>query len=413
MKVTISSVLNFRSKPLLRLLYDFRWMHPGEAGGVEQASHELVSAIGRLDRKNAYRILAPRSAISGWNFPAGFLAKRVYSDPEEPAGHRLHDFVARCMAEAAGGDPTRTRVFKSREWQDTAFDLVHSTASFIHPELIEFPGVLTIQDLQHLHYPQFFDRADWDDRERLYRVSANRARHIICSSEFTRLDVHRRYGVPLERMTTIWVIPSASAWEEMPAPVARDLLARLRIDAPYLLYPAQGWPHKNHRRLLEAFERAVPRLPSGLQLVLTGKPFDAGHEVPAMLRQEPFRSRVRHLGFRSTLEIRALLESCTALFFPSLFEGFGMPVAEAIIAGRPVACSNVAALPEVAGGAALMFDPLDVDAIADAMVAIATRDDLREQLLNSARARRRLFSARDTALKTLAVYDRAREAPRG
>jgi glycosyltransferase involved in cell wall biosynthesis len=362
-----------RTPAPFRLLYDLRWMELGRAGGVEQAAYELVSAIAQLDRRNGYHVYAPRSACWEWEFPDRF---RVTRHPSESAG------------------PIR----------EVGCDLVHSTCSYIGPDLIDAPGILTIHDLQHLSHPEFFKPEEWEIRERLYRASAQSARHVICSSEFTRREVHERYGVPLERMTTVWVIPSRSAWIAPPAPIRRRLLAAMGIEPPFLLYPAQGWPHKNHARLVEAFARALPRLPAGLKLVFTGRPFAHDHPARTAMADASVKARVVHVGFRSPLEMQALLQECLALVFPSLVEGFGMPVAEAIIAGKPVACSNATSLPEVAGDAAVMFDPLDADGMAERIVEVATEPALRAQLEAAARLRRAAFSARTSAVRTLAVY---------
>src|SRR6185503_15266227 len=143
------------------------------------------------------------------------------------------------------------------------------------------------------------------------------------------------------------------------------------------------------------------RLPHGMTLILTGRPFPKEHPAAALMGQERLSSRVRHLGYRSPLEIRALFQECTALVFPSLFEGFGMPVAEAIIAGKPVACSNVASLPEIAGDAAVTFNPNDVEEMAARILEIATSPELRASLTAAARRRRPMFSASRSALKTL------------
>ena len=351
-------------------------MELGRAGGVEQATYELIAAIAQLDRRNAYDVFAPRSACWEWQFPADFQV-------------------------------TRHPVESSPPITGVACDLVHSTCSYIGPDLMDAPNVLTIHDLQHLRYPEFFAPDDWKMREHLYRTSAESARHVICISEFTRRDVHERYGIPLERMTTIWNIPSRAAWREIPAGKRARLVGSMGIDAPFLLYPAQCWPHKNHARLVEAFALALPRLPGKLKLVLSGRPFPAGHPALAALRDAGLGERVLHVGFRSPLEIRALLQQCEALVFPSLFEGFGMPVAEAIIAGKPVACANTTSLPEIAGDAAVTFDPLDPSEMADRIEEIANSPTQRAKLAAAARARQPMFSARASAVRTLAVYGKA------
>ena len=351
----------------------------GQAGGIEQATYELLDAIGRVDRSNAWRLFAPRATCWEWDFPPRFRVSRHYSD---------------------AGVQART----------LPFDLVHSPCGYIHPEMMESPGVLTVNDLQHLAYPQFFAGGEFDNRERLYRASVGQARQVICISEFTRQDVHARYGVPLAKLTTVWIIPSSTVWHEVPADARRGLLGAMGVTEPFLFYPAHGWAHKNHAALLQAFELALPRLPRELGLVLTGGPFEPQHPAAALMRRRALAGRVRHLGFRSPLEVRALFQGCTALVFPSLFEGFGMPVAEAIIAGKPVACSNVTSLPEIAGDAALLFDPADVDDVAARIVEIATHAELRARLSAAALARRSIFSAREGALRTLSVYQRAMAA---
>ena len=378
--------------PAYRLLYDFRWMEPGQAGGIEQANYELVSAIARLDPRNRYLVFAPRNACRDWVFPPSFHGTCLPSDSDAPQAERFHAFVGRLKAGTAAGD-----------CPDLRFDLVHSTSSFIQPELIDFPGVLTIQDLQHLRHPEFFSPADREDRDRLYGASLARARHVICSSEFTRRDVHERYRVPLDKLTTIWNIPMSSIWEELPPERRRGLVAAMGIEGPFLLYPAHPWLHKNHDRLLQAWQAAGSRLPSEVALVMTGPPFPAGHPAIARLARAP---RALHLGYRSRLEMHALFQECMALVFPSLYEGFGMPVAEALIAGKPVACSNVTSLPEVAGDAAVTFDPNDIDEIAARIVDLATRPELRKALSRAALERRTVFSAAECAHKTLQVYSR-------
>jgi glycosyltransferase involved in cell wall biosynthesis len=397
-------LLKFRTNPPFRVLYDLRWMELGQAGGVEQATYELISAISRFDRKNSYQVFAPRRACWEWEFPPTFQAKRVYSDAGEPSSERFHAFVAGRHASGVGtirgNQPAR-----EKEAGEFEFDLVHSTCSYIHPEMIDFPGVLTIQDLQHLHHPEFFSPSELDDRERLYRESAARAKHIICGSEFTRRDVHERYGIPLGKLTTIWNIPSLSAWREIPADKRRKLLAGMGLDGPYLLYPAHGWPHKNHAKLVEAFGRAAPRLPRDLKLVLSGRPFPADHPAASIIKELGLGSRIVHVGFRSPLEFRALMQESLALVFPSLFEGFGMPVAEAIIAGKPVLCSNVTSLPEIAGDAAMTFDPRNAEEIASRIVEVATEPGLRRSLVGAATRRRSIFSAQLSAVRTLAVYE--------
>jgi glycosyltransferase involved in cell wall biosynthesis len=157
---------------------------------------------------------------------------------------------------------------------------------------------------------------------------------------------------------------------------------------------------------MEAMALVERELPRNLLLVLSGRPFPADHPAALAIKDLGIGHRVIHVGYRSPLEARALFQSCEALVFPSLFEGFGMPVAEAMIAGKPVACSNCTALPEVTGGAALTFDPEDVADIANCLLRISTQVELRASLTTAAIRRRAAFSGRRSAVQTLAIYQR-------
>lgn len=403
----VDKAVAIKARKPFKLLFDLRWMELGHAGGIEQATYELISAIGQLDRRNEYRALAPRSACCEWSLPSTFKMKMHYSDHAEREFEAMRSLLTNGLAESMGVPPILNTAMRNlANYHHLDFDMVHSVAGYTHPDLLGFPGILTINDLQHLHHPEFFTPQQYEERERLYRESAKRASHIICISEFTRQDVHRQYGVPLEKMSTVWIIPSRNVWQ-MIAPAKRSsILSRMGISSPFLFFPAHCWPHKNHARLVDAFSRVLNRLPKELKLVMTGRAFPVDHPAAVMIRERGLESRIVHLGYRSPLEIRALFQGCMSLVFPSLFEGYGMPVAEAIIAGKPVLCSNVTSLPEIAGDAALTFDPCDVEAIGEALVEIAASPDLRGTLSKAAIRRRNLFAARRSAVQTLSVYNR-------
>lgn len=396
-----------RQRPY-RLLVDLRWMEIGKAGGVEQLAYEMLSAVSRIDHRNEYRILCPRSTFHEWDFPAGFRCRGFFTDKNDARAEALHAAGANGLAESLGRQPILTPPMRAlKHYRKLDFDLVHSVCSYTFPDLACFPTVLTMCDLQHVHFPNFFSREEWAVREQLYRASCAAARHITCISEFTRQDLHRTYGVPLEKMTTIWIIPSRAAWLKLEPARSRALLAGMGITGRYFFFPAHPWAHKNHARLLEALALVERELPPDVRLVLTGRRFEPSHPAHAVIAGRGLQKRVLHLGYRSPSEIRALYANALGLVFPSLFEGFGMPVAEAMIAGCPVACSNTTSLPEIGGDAALLFDPASVPDLAGALLRLATDDRLRANLVAAGQRRRPLFSARVSAVKTLAVYRQA------
>jgi glycosyltransferase involved in cell wall biosynthesis len=395
-----------RQRPY-RLLFDLRWMTIGSAGGLEQMSYELVDAISRIDHQNEYRIHCPRSTYCEWHFPRAFRCRPVFSGPAEARGEGTWARLTNALCRDLGRPAMLTPEMRSlRRLATMDFDVVHSVSSYSFPEMRPFPNVLTVADLQHVHYPEFFSAEEWRGRDHVYRESCAHATHIVCMSEFTRQDLHRSYGIPLERMTTIWNIPSRAAWLPISPERRSDLLAAMDLRGPYLFFPAHSWPHKNHARLVEAFSVAVEGLPPNLDLVFVGRAFDEGHPAARLVHDRRLEQRVRHLGYRSPLEMRALYASAHALVFPSLFEGFGMPIVEAMIAGCPVACAAATSLPEIAGPAARLFDPLDIEDIARAIVDVAVDGEIRRELLAQGQRRRRLFAGKRIALETIAVYRR-------
>jgi glycosyltransferase involved in cell wall biosynthesis len=311
------------------------------------------------------------------------------------------------LAKAADVHPVYTpEMMTLRNYREMDFDLVHSLCGYIHPDMEAFPNVLTVHDLQHVHMPDFFSAEDWKFRDELYRRSVERAKHIVCISEYTRLDLHRSFGVPLDKMTTIWNIPARHAWDRLDEERSRRVLSGLGISGRFAFFPAHCWPHKNHRRLVEAFARIADEIPKDFRLYFTGGAFPADHPARRFIEEHGLGDRIVHLGYRSPMEMKALMQKASMMVFPSLFEGFGMPIAEAIIAGCPIACSNTTSIPEIAGTAARYFDPLDVSSIATALLDVIRNIALRDALAEESRRRRLLFRARDVAARTVAVYRR-------
>lgn len=397
--------VHIKKRKPFKLLFDLRWMRIGRAGGSEQMSHELLAAIAGVDHRNEYRILCPRSTFHEWDFPPAFQCRGIFSDVNEQKWESCRSGLANLLARSVSRPALLTPAMRALRWYNRLdFDLVQSMCSYIHPDLRAFPNILTVHDLQHVHFPEFFTPQARAERDSLYRESVKTAEHILCISEYTRMDVHHTYGVPLDKMTTVWNIPSRAAWTRLAEPQRDTLLAGMGVRGRFLFYPAHGWPHKNHRRLIEAFLKIRSEIPADFQLVLTGKPLDPEHSARELMDRPDAQKRVVHIGYRSPLEIRALYSGAHALVFPSLFEGFGMPVAEAIIADCPVACSRTTSLPEIGGNAAMGFDPTDVNDIARAIREITLNDRWRADLRAAGKDRKPLFSARLAAVKSVSVY---------
>jgi glycosyltransferase involved in cell wall biosynthesis len=235
----------------------------------------------------------------------------------------------------------------------------------------------------------------------LVPLAARHSRRIIAPSEATRGDVVELLGVPEDRVDVTYEGPGMpDGVEPTPEP---ELRGRLGVgDAPLLLTVSAKRPHKNLERLFDAFARVE----SEAVLVVPG--YATGFEPELRRRADAAATdRIRFTGWLDDRDLEGLYRYADALVFPSLAEGFGLPVLEAMKRGLPVACSNATSLPEVAGEAALYFDPLRTDEIGAAVERLLSDERLREQLDAAGREQAGKFSWDATASATLESYARA------
>ncbi|MFQ5343414.1 MAG: glycosyltransferase family 4 protein [Anaerolineae bacterium] len=279
--------------------------------------------------------------------------------------------------------------------------------SHVLPLVCPVPAIVTVHDLGYLAYPQAhgrFDRwyLDWTTR-RHARVAA----HLLADSEATRQDLIRHYGADPNRINIVY--PGLDpAFRPIDDP---DQLAVVRsrygIHSDYVIHVGTLQPRKNLDRLLDAFERIdnsqLTIHNSQFQLVFAGKPGWLASDLLA--RATAMGDRVRLLGHVTQTDLPALISGARALAMPSLYEGFGFPVLEAMACGTPVVASNVSSLPEVAGDAALLVDPHDTNALADALAHILTDEDLRAELRRRGLQRARQFTWQRAAQQTLTILE--------
>ena len=208
----------------------------------------------------------------------------------------------------------------------------------------------------------------------MYRICSERATYLLVASTFVRDDVIAAYDVEPERVA---VVPPGvpTALHATPPDVGP-------ADVPFALYPAQPWEHKNHLRMLEAIALLKAR-GTEVPVVCPGPPNPHQQDVQRRARELGLDPFVRFPGYVTDRELAALYQQARCLVFPSLFEGFGFPVLEAFTAGLPVTCSSTTSLPELAGDAAILFDPTDVEAMADAIERVWTDDELRTHLVGA------------------------------
>ncbi|MHB1416190.1 MAG: glycosyltransferase family 4 protein [Chloroflexota bacterium] len=283
-------------------------------------------------------------------------------------------------------------------------DIMHFTTQ--SGFLTDIPTIYQPWDLQHLHYPQFFSARERETRESRYRALCNQAALIVVPSEWGKRDLMSHYRLPPEKVE---VVPIAPAVEAYPLPTQSDLAAtkvRHHLPGDFIFYPAQTWVHKNHLALLEALAIVRERYHMIVPLVCSGRKNGFYPQIQQRVRELNLKSLVSFVGFVSPLEMQCLYRLARAMVFPSKFEGWGMPLSEAFLAGVPAACSNVTSLPEQAGDAALLFDPDRPDEIADAIHRLWTDQPLRQSLVERGKRNVSRFSWERTARIFRAHYRR-------
>jgi glycosyltransferase involved in cell wall biosynthesis len=263
--------------------------------------------------------------------------------------------------------------------------------------------VVTIHDLGYRYEPEAHTRA-----QRLYldwstRWSVRAAARVIAVSHATADDLRRFYQVPQRKITVVH--EAAAPAPALDAAAVQEARVRYGLDRPYALYVGTIQPRKNLARLLDAYACLEARGGADFDLVLAGKAGWLSDDIYA--KAAALGNRVRFPGYVPEADRAALMQGALFFTFPSLFEGFGLPVLEAQTMGVPVLTSENSSLPEVAGDAALLVDPTDVDAIADAMLRLSRDAGLRAALIEAGHANVRRFSWEKAARETLAVLEAA------
>lgn len=285
-------------------------------------------------------------------------------------------------------------------------DLLHGLA-FATPLASACPTVVTVHDLSFLRFPDAFRRFN-----RLYlgavtRVSTRKAARVITVSESTRQDVIRWCGVPGERVV---VVPNGVTEEFCPAPPAQVAEFRARRELPerFILFLGTLEPRKNLKRLLDAYaiwlrSHGTPPVDAPL-LVIAGAKGWFYETIFAQVNDLALNDRVLFPGYVPADELPWWYRAAELFVYPSLFEGFGLPVLEAIACGTPTITSNTSSLPEVAGDAALQVDPIDSEALAAAMARVLAEPALAEQMRAAGLRQAARFSWTRTAAETTAIY---------
>jgi glycosyltransferase involved in cell wall biosynthesis len=284
-------------------------------------------------------------------------------------------------------------------------DLLH--VQYTAPPWCPKPVVATIHDISFEHFPEFFTPKERFFFKRTIPYTAHRAVKVLTGSEYSRQDLVRTYPVAPEKIVlTPYGIEGRFQPVSDPAQI-EAVRKKYGIQRGYLLTVGNLQPRKNLGRLIKAYTHLRGR-PDGMrqQLVIVGKRAWLSHSIFDEARRSSYVEDIIFTDYVSEEDLIALYSGATAFVYPSIFEGFGLPVLEAMACGAPVITSNTSSLPEVVGDAGIMIDPYDEQALVKAIQQVVSDAELRARLSESGLAQARKFSWRKTAELTLAVYEK-------
>jgi glycosyltransferase involved in cell wall biosynthesis len=370
---------------------------PGRMGGMETYFRNLVNSLQQCDTDNRYTLFCDERFISEFPlFNKSFTIRNVnYAKPS------LNWFVRGIMRNFFNQD------ILQRAMRSSDVDVMHHPFTVLTPPGVSIPTVLTFWDMQQEFFPEFFSPVELRKRKRTFRASAEEATRIIVSARYTKQCLIEKYAIEAEKIRVIYT-GYGSDYRLLDDD---EELARLRdkygLGGPFLYYPAATWPHKNHKNLFAALKILRDERRFDGQLVLTGVAMRSHGEILAELARLDLTASVKVLGYLDYAELPYIYNLATMLVFPSFFEGFGIPLVEAMACGCPVVCSNTTSLPEIVGEAGLLFDPGSPRDIAEKIWQVWTDDALRSRMKTAGLGRIALFDWQETARKTLEVYREA------
>jgi glycosyltransferase involved in cell wall biosynthesis len=292
--------------------------------------------------------------------------------------------------------------FKLKRHGITLFHAPH----YVLPPLVRCRSVVTIHDCIHLMFPQYLpNRVALGYARASIAGAARRATRVLTVSESSKRDILRFVDIKPEKIDVIYNAHDERFSIEPPEEEVVRVRERYQLQDPFVLYAGNVKPHKNLERLIEAFYLVRGRGLDQVKLVLIGDDISRYASLRRAVHRYQLHKYVRFLGYMPEETLAVMYRLASVFVFPSLYEGFGLPPLEAMASGTPVVTSNVSSLPEVAGNAALLVDPMNPEAIADGIQRVLTDDRLRQHLRERGIARARQFSWETSVRRVREIYE--------
>jgi len=376
-----------------------------QGAGIGRYTRELVKALLAVDSSHRYSVFAAVGGLAEerWSTEVSSLRASRERNLEIHTVPLTDDWLARVWH--------RLRIPIPIELVSGPLDVFYSPDFTLPPTRKGTRTLLTIHDLSFIHHPDAFVPSLRRYLERVVPRSVERADVVLADSAHTSADLTAYFGISPERVRVITpgvdprFRPARSATEGMrrASGLSKDLRSRYSIgEQAYILTVGTLQPRKNYIKLIQAFCLTRQAMNEDLQLLIAGGP---GWLFEKIIAEAGKHESVHILGFVDDEDLPTLYRGASLFAFPSLYEGFGLPVLEAMACGVPVVCSNTSSLPEVAGDAALLVDPLDVEGLGAAMVRALDDEDLRQRMVERGLRQSARFTWEGSARDLLDVID--------
>lgn len=357
-----------------RKLYDY---------GIGTYIRNLLKQLAQLDRDTEFVLLCRPQDASGLNS----LGENFRPVPESAGNYSLAEQIRIPWALKREGV--------------TLFHAPH----YVLPPLVSCPSVVTIHDCIHLMFPQYLpNRFAIGYARASIALAARRANRVVTVSESSKRDILRFVDAEPDKIDVIY-----NAYDERFSREPREedvvrVRERYQLQDEFVLYAGNVKPHKNLERLIDAFRIVHARGLDHLKLVVIGDDLSKGTSLRRAVHRHNLHKYVRFLGYLPEDTLAVMYRLAGVFVFPSLYEGFGLPPLEAMASGTPVVTSNVSSLPEVAGDAAVLVNPLDPADIADGIIRVLTDENLRRDLRRKGLIRASQFSWETSARRLQEIY---------
>lgn len=341
-------------------------LYPGKIGGMEQYIRNTIYFMDNKYKHNFYLFL---NEYNYDTFEGSDTIKKILID-------------INCDREA--------QIYKQMNKYD--LDVWFCPLLVLEPRYTNIPSLITIPDIQHEFFPEYFNEKVLEFRRNNYIDSIDKADLVLTISDFSKKTFIEKYGIE-ESKIKVTLLDADKVFYEKYDKLQNDLImTKYKLPEKYIFFPSNSWPHKNHQNLLKAYNIYLSKYDSDMKLVLTGDKKEQSKSMLKYISDHKLDNNILYLGYINQNDMPYLYYNAAALVFPSVFEGFCIPVVEAMRTNCPIVCSECGSIPEIAGDSALYFDAFNPEDIADKINKLMNDPVLKQKLIENGEVRKNLFS---------------------